>query len=73
METHSLMIELKKFEVWFAIGSQHLYGLQALKEVAVNSPQAASVLDSAPAKISCSRLLPALGASCLLCFALRAA
>jgi L-arabinose isomerase len=31
------MIELTKFEVWFATGSQHLYGAETLKKVAVDS------------------------------------
>ena len=31
------MIELKNYEVWFVAGSQHLYGDEALKEVAEHS------------------------------------
>ncbi|MGE5795937.1 MAG: L-arabinose isomerase [Ignavibacteria bacterium] len=31
------MIELKKYEVWFATGSQHLYGAETLKKVAEDS------------------------------------
>ncbi len=31
------MINLKKFEVWFVTGSQHLYGEETLKQVAVHS------------------------------------
>jgi L-arabinose isomerase len=28
------MIDLKNYEVWFATGSQHLYGPETLKQVA---------------------------------------
>ncbi len=31
------MIDLTKFEVWFATGSQHLYGAETLKKVAADS------------------------------------
>ena len=31
------MIELKRYEVWFATGSQHLYGPETLKQVAADS------------------------------------
>ncbi len=31
------MIDLKKYEVWFATGSQHLYGPETLRHVAENS------------------------------------
>jgi len=31
------MIDLKKYEVWFATGSQHLYGAETLKKVAEDS------------------------------------
>ena len=31
------MIDLKNYEVWFATGSQHLYGEQTLKQVSENS------------------------------------
>ena len=33
------MIDLKKFEVWFITGSQHLYGEKTLQQVAKNSQQ----------------------------------
>ena len=36
------MINLKSFEVWFATGSQHLYGEETLKQVAVHSEQIAA-------------------------------
>lgn len=29
--------DLKKFEVWFVTGSQHLYGDETLKQVAAHS------------------------------------
>ena len=38
------MIDLKKCEVWFVAGSQHLYGPAALKQVAANSQQIAQAL-----------------------------
>jgi len=42
------MIDLKKLEVWFVTGSQHLYGPATLREVAANSQQIAAALDTAP-------------------------
>jgi L-arabinose isomerase len=39
------MIDLKSQELWFATGSQHLYGEETLKQVAAHSEQIASVLD----------------------------
>lgn len=39
------MIDLNKFEVWFVTGSQHLYGDEALKQVAVDSQLIAKSLD----------------------------
>jgi len=41
------MIDLKKFEVWFITGSQHLYGEETLKLVAEHSTQIAGGLNSA--------------------------
>ena len=35
------MIELKNYEVWFVTGSQHLYGDEALKQVAEHSQKIA--------------------------------
>ena len=43
------MIDLKKLEVWFVTGSQHLYGPETLRQVATNSHQIAAALDAAPA------------------------
>jgi L-arabinose isomerase len=43
------MQELKKLEIWFVTGSQHLYGEETLNQVAANSKQIAKALDSAPA------------------------
>jgi len=40
------MIDLKKLEVWFATGSQFLYGEETLKQVADHSQQIAKALDS---------------------------
>jgi L-arabinose isomerase len=42
------MINLKKFEVWFVTGSQHLYGDETLKQVASHSQIIAAALDDAP-------------------------
>jgi L-arabinose isomerase len=38
-------MELKKFEVWFVTGSQHLYGEETLKQVASHSQTIAKALD----------------------------
>lgn len=38
------MIDLRQFEVWFVTGSQHLYGDQALSQVAENSRAVAQAL-----------------------------
>jgi L-arabinose isomerase len=43
------MVDLKQLEVWFATGSQHLYGSGALKKVALNAQQVANGLDVATA------------------------
>jgi len=39
------MIDLKKFEVWFVTGSQHLYGEETLKQVAKHSQTIADALN----------------------------
>ncbi|MBN1145745.1 MAG: L-arabinose isomerase [Anaerolineales bacterium] len=39
------MIDLKHYEVWFATGSQHLYGEETLKQVAEDSRAIAQALD----------------------------
>ena len=33
------MVDLKKYEVWFVTGSQHLYGEETLKQVAEHSQE----------------------------------
>jgi L-arabinose isomerase len=43
------MLYLKQFEVWFITGSQHLYGPQTLKQVALHSQEIARVLNATPA------------------------
>jgi L-arabinose isomerase len=43
------MVELKKLEVWFVTGSQHLYGPETLKQVGAHSQQLAAGLNAAPA------------------------
>lgn len=40
------MIDLKKYEVWFLTGSQHLYGEAALKQVAANSEEVVRTLNA---------------------------
>jgi len=39
------VLKLKQFEVWFVAGSQHLYGADALAEVAAHARQVAEALD----------------------------
>jgi len=47
------MIDLKKLEVWFVTGSQHLYGDETLKQVAGHSQKiAASLNDAAQVPVS---------------------
>jgi len=41
------MIDLKKFEVWFVTGSQHLYGEETLQQVAAHSQEIANSLNGA--------------------------
>jgi L-arabinose isomerase len=43
------MINLKKLEVWFVTGSQHLYGEETLKQVAADSQQIVSALGKSSA------------------------
>jgi L-arabinose isomerase len=48
------MDNLKKLEIWFVTGSQHLYGPETLKQVAANSAKIAATLDKSskiPVKI----------------------
>jgi L-arabinose isomerase len=40
------MIDLKKYEVWFVTGSQHLYGPKTLERVAADSREIAQALDA---------------------------
>jgi L-arabinose isomerase len=40
------MTDLRKFEVWFVTGSQHLYGEETLKQVAAHSQQIAKELNA---------------------------
>lgn len=43
------MIDLKKLEVWFVTGSQHLYGEETLKQVAAHSTEISKALDASSA------------------------
>ncbi|RFS26395.1 L-arabinose isomerase [Chitinophaga silvatica] len=40
------MIDLKKLEIWLITGSQHLYGEEALKQVAAHSQEIATALNA---------------------------
>jgi L-arabinose isomerase len=42
------MDNLKKLEVWFVTGTQHLYGPETLKQVAADSSKIASAFDKSP-------------------------
>ncbi|MBZ5857520.1 L-arabinose isomerase [Flavihumibacter profundi] len=42
------MVDLKKLELWFVTGSQHLYGEETLKQVAAHSQTIAAALNSSP-------------------------
>jgi len=42
------MDNLKKLEVWFVTGTQHLYGPETLKQVAADSAKIAAALDKSP-------------------------
>lgn len=42
------MIDLKKYEVWFATGSQHLYGEETIKKVAEHSKEIVKGLANSP-------------------------
>jgi L-arabinose isomerase len=42
------MISLDQYEVWFITGSQHLYGPEALEEVAQHAQAIAGALDASP-------------------------
>jgi L-arabinose isomerase len=44
-----MKLNLKQFEVWFVTGSQHLYGPETLKAVALHSQEIAKTLNTAPA------------------------
>ncbi len=54
------MITLNNYEVWFLTGSQHLYGAQAIEQVARHSEEIVYTLDNAaviPTKIVCKPVL----------------
>ena len=44
-----MMRDLKQYEVWFATGSQHLYGPETLEQVARDSQAIAAALSDAAA------------------------
>jgi L-arabinose isomerase len=43
------MTKIAAYELWFATGSQHLYGPETLKQVAADSAEIAKALDASPA------------------------
>ena len=43
------MVDLNNYEIWFATGSQHLYGPETLEQVAQHSREIAAALNSASA------------------------
>jgi len=40
------MIDLRQYEIWFVTGSQHLYGVETLQQVAVDSRLISAALDA---------------------------
>ncbi len=42
------MINLKNLEIWFLVGSQHLYGEETLRQVASHASEIAAFLDQSP-------------------------
>ncbi len=54
------MIDLEAYELWFVAGSQHLYGEDALHEVAANARQVAAALDAShdiPFRVVCKPVM----------------
>jgi L-arabinose isomerase len=52
---YTMNVDLKKFEVWFVTGSQHLYGPETLKQVDEDSRQIAQALsrsEQVPVKVT---------------------
>jgi len=49
-----------QYEVWFVIGSQHLYGPEALRQVNQQAEQVVNALN-AEAKLPCKLVLKPLG------------
>ncbi|BCY19567.1 L-arabinose isomerase (plasmid) [Leptolinea sp. HRD-7] len=43
------MIDLKKYDVWFVTGSQHLYGPEVLDQIAAHSKEIAAALEASTA------------------------
>ena len=63
-------IQLKQFEAWFVTGSQHLYGPEALKQVAANSQEIARALGCAteiPVKVIFKPVVKTLADATQLC------
>jgi len=64
------MIDYKQCEFWFVAGSQHLYGPQALEQVAAHAEQIAAALDAAPdipAAIRCQPVVKSMEEATALC------
>lgn len=64
------MVNLSQFEVWFVTGSQHLYGAEALRKVAVNAQQICATLDGAsaiPVEVICKPVVKSSAEAAALC------
>ena len=64
------MIDLSPYEVWFVAGSQHLYGDQALRQVAAHAEQVAATLDASseiPVSVVCKPVMSTPEAITALC------
>lgn len=64
------MDTLKKYEVWFVTGSQHLYGIETLKQVGIDSKTIADALNASsavPCKVVFKELLKTPGEITQMC------
>lgn len=64
------VVNLSQFEVWFVTGSQHLYGAEALRKVAVNAQQICATLDGAsaiPVEVICKPVVKSSAEAAALC------
>lgn len=64
------MIDLGRYEVWFVAGSQHLYGDEALRQVAAHAQEVAAALDASneiPVSVVCKPVVTTPDAITTLC------